>query len=236
MTIVEQPQRSRTDFELVTDDLYRDIHKGIRAELFGLVTEAGRLDPSIRTSRVALADRIGTTFELLVAHAEHEDVHVQPAIEIHLPDLAETIATDHVTLEARMDQLLEMAAAAAESSVADQAGRTHRLYLELASFTSAYLEHQDVEERLVMPALEAAIGVESTVAIHQAIVGNIPPEQMAQSLAVMLPAMNVDGRAALLGGIQAGAPAPVFEGVWGLAGSVLAPADRAAVAARLGLA
>ena len=59
---------------------------------------------------------------------------------------------------------------------------------------------------------------------------------MAQSLAIMLPAMNVDDRAALLGGIQAGAPAPVFEGVWGLAGSVLAPADHAAVAVRLGLA
>ena len=57
-----------------------------------------------------------------------------------------------------------MAAAAVEASVADQVGRMHRLYLELASFTSAYLEHQDVEERVVMPALEAAIGVESTVA------------------------------------------------------------------------
>jgi hypothetical protein len=107
--------------------------------------------------------------------------------------------------------------------------------LGLASFTSAYLEHQDVEERVVMPALETAIGVESMVAIHQAIVGSIPPDQMAQSLAVMLPAMNVDGRATLLGGIQAGAPAPVFEGVWGLARSVLAPADQAAVAVRLGL-
>ena len=185
---------------------------------------------------MALADRIGSTVDLLVLHAEHEDSAVQPAIELHLPDLAEKIAGDHVVLEARMDQLLEMAAAAAEASVARPAGRTHRLYLELASFTSAYLEHQDIEERVVMPALEAAVGVESIVAIHQAIVGSIPPDQMASSLAVMLPAMNVDDRAALLGGIQAGAPAPVFEGVWGLAGSVLQPADVAAVAVRLGLA
>ena len=57
---------------------------------------------------------------------------------------------------------------------------------------------------------------------------------MAQSLAIMLPAMNVDERAALLGGIRVGAPAPVFEGVWGLTGSVLAPHDHAAVAVRLG--
>jgi hypothetical protein len=234
MTIVEQP--NRTSFELVTEDLYRDVHKGIRAELFALVSEAGRLDPSIRCSRVELADHIGSTVELLVAHAEHEDTHVHPAMELHLPDLAQQIATDHAVIEGRMDQLVEMAAAAVDASDADQGERVHRLYLELASFTGAYLEHQDVEERVVMPALETAIGVESTIAIHQAIVGSIPPDQMAQSLGIMLPAMNVDERAGLLAGIQASAPAPVFEGVFGLAGSVLSPADHAALAARLGLA
>jgi hypothetical protein len=234
MTIVEQP--SRTSFELVTVDLYRDVHKGIRAELFALVSEAGRLDPSIRCSRVELADHIGTTVDLLVAHAEHEDTHVQPAIEIHLPVLAEQIATDHVVIEARMDRLVGMASRAVDASAADQVEQAHRLYLELASFTGAYLEHQDVEERVVMPALEAAIGVESTIVIHQAIVGSIPPDQMAHSLGIMLPAMNIDERAALLGGIQAGAPAPVFEGVFGLAGSVLTPSDHAALAVRLGVA
>ena len=58
---------------------------------------------------------------------------------------------------------------------------------------------------------------------------------MARSLAVMLPAMNLDDRAELLGGMRAGAPAEVFQGVWSLAGSVLAPADRAALATRLDL-
>ena len=58
---------------------------------------------------------------------------------------------------------------------------------------------------------------------------------MAKSLAIMLPAMNVDDRTELLGGMQAGAPAEVFDGVWGLAGSVLEPADLAAVASRIGI-
>ena len=73
------------------------------------------------------------------------------------------------------------------------------------------------------------------VGIHQAILGAIPPQEMAQSLALMLPAMNVDGRTELLGGMREGAPAEVFEGVWSLAGSVLDPTDLAAVARRLGL-
>jgi hypothetical protein len=220
----------------VTEDLYRDIHKGIRVELFAVVAEAGRLDPGERASRVDLAGHIGSVVELLVGHAGHEDRHVQPAIEIHLPDVADQIASDHVALECRMELLQEMAAVAVDAPTADQPARSHQLYLELASFTSAYLEHQDIEERVVMPALEAAIGAESTAGIHQAIIGGIPPDEMAMSLAIMLPAMNVDGRAALLAGVRAGAPAPVFEGVWGLAGSVLAPADHRAVAVRLGLA
>jgi hypothetical protein len=58
---------------------------------------------------------------------------------------------------------------------------------------------------------------------------------MASFLAIMIPAMNVDDRTELLGGMQAGAPAEVFAGVWGLVGSVLVPADVAAVAARLGI-
>jgi hypothetical protein len=36
--------------------------------------------------------------------------------------------------------------------------------------------------------------------------------------------------------MQAAAPRQVFEGVWGLAASVLPPADHAAVGARLGIA
>ena len=52
----------------------------------------------------------------------------------------------------------------------------------------------------------------------------------------MLPAMNIDDRADLLGGMQATAPAPVFEGVWGLAGNVLDPADHLALGRRLGIA
>lgn len=59
---------------------------------------------------------------------------------------------------------------------------------------------------------------------------------MARSLALMLPAMDLDDQAEMLGGTRAQAPVPVFEGVWSLAGSVLTPADRNALANRLELA
>jgi hypothetical protein len=135
-----------------------------------------------------------------------------------------------------METLVGMADEVVDAPAGELRARTHHLYLELADFTGAYLRHQDVEERVVMPALEAATGVEVTLAIHQAIVGSIPPAEMARSLALMLPVMNVDDRTELLGGMQQGAPAEVFTGVWSLVGSVLEPADVTALGRRLGLA
>ena len=233
MTIVQDT--AITAYRTVAFDLYRDIHKGIRAELFAVTSEAGRADASRRADRVALADHVRRVVQLLVTHAEHEDRGIQPALVAALPTFAAKIEADHIALDVRLAGLQTMA----DETVAAPAGvprsELQHLYVELASFTSAYLEHQDLEERVVMPKLEEMLGVDAVVGIHGAIIGAIPPQELAESLAIMLPAMNVDDRAELLGGMQAGAPAEVFEGVWGLAGSVLAPFDHEALARRLGL-
>jgi len=233
-SVTDWPQAS--DIGPVAHDTYRDIHKGIRAELFGVTRQSGSLDPADRIGRESLCAYVNRVMDLLVEHAEHEDVHMQPALERHLPKLAARISFDHVTLERRMVGLRDLGSAAVEASEPEQRQALHRLYLELASFTSSYLEHQDVEERRVMPALEAAVGFDEVLAMHHAIIASIPPQAMASNLAVMLPALNIDDQSELLGGIQAGAPAEVFAGVWSLAGSVLAASDYKALGVRLGIA
>jgi hypothetical protein len=229
------PTTTGSEVRLVALDLYKDIHKGIRSELFAITLEAGRTDATDRAGRRRLAERVAGVVDLLVTHAEHEDEAIQPSLEAHLPDLAAQVELDHLTLEARLHDLGGWAMEVVEAPSAAARERLHALYVELASFTGAYLAHQDVEERQIMPALMDAVGFDAVLAMHQAIVGSIPPEQMAASLAIMLPSMDVDDRAELLGGMRAGAPAEVFEGVWALAGSVLAPKDHQALAIRLDL-
>ncbi|HEY3484888.1 MAG TPA: hypothetical protein VGK49_05855, partial [Ilumatobacteraceae bacterium] len=112
----------------------------------------------------------------------------------------------------------------------------HLLYLELSGFTSAYLAHQLVEERVVMPSLEQAIGPDEVFGLHNAIISSIPPEEMASGLSMMLPAMNLDDRAELLAGMRMSAPPEAFGAVVGLARSVLRPVDFDALATRLELA
>ena len=221
------------DFDLVAVDLYRDIHKGIRAELFDVTLAAGRIDPSCRADRAAVAGHVFSVGQVLESHAEHEDVHLEPVLLEHAPALAEQIERDHHVLEVRFNFVSELAQATVDAVTADQRRLMHLLYLELSGFTSAYLAHQLVEERVVMPAVEQAIGPEGALGVHIAIVSSIAPEEMARSLAFMLPAMNIDDRTEMLTGMKMTAPKEAFDAITGLARSVLEPADFTALAARL---
>jgi hypothetical protein len=221
------------DFELVAVDLYRDIHKGIRAELFDVTLAAGRIDPSDAADRAAVAAHVASVGQVLEEHADHEDLHIEPVLLEYVPSLADQIATDHHAFEARFNFVTELAQAAVEADAADQRRLMHLLYHELSGFTSAYLAHQLVEERVVMPAIQRAIGPDGALGVHVAIVSAIPPESMARCLAFMLPAMNIDDRTEMLTGMKVSAPREAFDAVTGLARSVLEPSDFAALAVRL---
>jgi Hemerythrin HHE cation binding domain len=221
--------------ETVVVDLYRNIHKGIRHELFGVTFTAGSIDPSDRESLVAFGGRVHNLTGLLASHAHHEDEFLQPLVEVHTPGFAATILSDHAILDAQMTSLDLLAERAIDAARSERRELVHRLHLGLAEFTSRYLAHQDLEEVDVMPALSAVVGADELAAVEHALVASIPPEEMGPALAIMLPAMNIEDRTEMLSGMQAGAPPEVFAGVCGLAQSVLAPTDWRALATRLGV-
>jgi hypothetical protein len=221
------------DFSIPAVDLYRDIHKGIRAELFAVTSTAGSIDPSDRCDRAALADHVVSVAAVLESHAHHEDVVIDPVLERHLPDLASEINDDHARLERMFSSITDLADSVVDVAVADQRRLMQLLHLDLARFTSSYLEHIDLEERVVMQRLPELLGVDEIAAMHGAIVGSIPPDEMARSLAFMLPAMNIADRTELLSAMRTAAPPEAFEATMGLAGSVLRPADYRSLAERL---
>ncbi|MGI9576801.1 MAG: hemerythrin domain-containing protein [Microthrixaceae bacterium] len=215
----------------VAVDLYRDIHKGIRAELFALVQEAAAADPTSTLDQRSLSDHVGAVAELLRKHAEHEDTHIQTTLEAHLPELAERVLIDHSAIETRLEDIVGRAHALGDSRAAR--AEVHWLQLDLASFTADYLAHQDLEERQIMPALDEAVGADAVLGLHAEIIASIPPDELMRTLALMLPAMNVDDRTELLGGIRSGAPETVFDGIWDLTCSVLTPSQVDALAQQL---
>jgi hypothetical protein len=222
--------------ETVTFDFYRDTHKGIRAEMFAVTQAAGTVDPGNSEAIAAVATRWRNLSGMLVTHADHEEVYVQPVIEAHAPQLAGEIIPAHRELEARAAALEVLADHAVNSCPTDSRVVTHRLYLGLAGFTSAYMVHQEFEELQVMPALSAKVGVDELIAIDMAIVAALTPDEVVYSGTLMLPAMNIEDRVELVGGMKEGMPAEMFAGVWALIESVLTPDDFGQLATRLGIA
>ena len=216
-------------------DFYKDVHKGIRSSLFRTTTAAGSVDPSDGAARTEVVGQVRAIAHLLDSHADHENTFIVPALELHAPELADVIHVVHPQLDRRVEDLRGLAAEVEVTGGTRARAAVHSLYLELASFTSAYLEHQDFEERTCMYALADAMSVDDLAGIEGAIIASIPPDEMASSLSVMLPAMNVDDRVEMFTGMRAGAPPEVFAGVCALAESVLTAEAWKATAARLGL-
>lgn len=211
----------------------RDIHKGIRAALFAVTTAAGQVDPADDFEVAALISEIADVAKLLADHAHHEDEHFGPST---LPaDLGERIEREHGLFDARVAWLLELAREAQGATPGDRRTAIHELYIEMASFTAAYLAHQDFEERIVVPALFDRDGADEMRAVHTRIIAGMTPEQFTRGAVAMLPALNIDDRFEMLAGMRAGMPTSAFAGMWSLTASVLEPQDTADVAARLGL-
>jgi hypothetical protein len=221
--------------EAVEVDIYRNVHKGIRSELFAVTLDAGRVDPHDDGAVGAVAGRWGNLVKLLVEHAQHEEDFVQPLVEQFAPLYAAEILESHARLEGQMAQLELLADRAGEACAAQRRLFTHRLYLGLASFTAAYLQHQEFEEFEVMVMLSQHVSPEDLRALDHAIVASISPEMMAQSAAIMLPAMNIEDQTELFSGVQQGAPPEIFAAMMGLAQSALDPVRYEELARRLGV-
>ena len=219
---------------LVSFDLYRDIHKAIRNELFAVTAEAGRVDPNDRIARADHAARVHALVDLLVQHAKHEDSNLDVEINRLDPALGAEIEAAHAELESRIERIAGLADAALAGRD-DRAG-SHALYLELAAFTASYLQHQDFEERVVMRTLAEDLEFEELLDLHERILASVEPAVMVRCLTLMLPAINIVDRTEMLAGMRAGAPAEAFAATWALAGDVLPTREYLATASRLGLA
>jgi len=235
MTTIQLP--TATEVDLVDADgydFYREIHKGIRYALFTTTIAAGRLDVDDTDDVEALLQAHGDVLHLLHAHHEHEDVFIQPLVETHAPALALEVRVQHAAVEVGMSRLEGLGARLGRVAAPGRRGVALNLYLDLSRLTSEYLAHQLVEETTVMPALRAAVPTEELLALDMELRRTIPPEEMVAAMRQMLPAMNVEERVDMLGGM-AMAPPEVFA-VFRDAAQQILPADEwAPVARRIGL-
>jgi hemerythrin-like domain-containing protein len=218
-----------------TVDLYREIHKGLRHALFNVTVDAGALDVTDDGAVARLVASVRDVIALLLVHHEHEDWRVQPLIERHAPDLLEAITSAHERVDTEL-AVIEVVAERLEQGLgAERDQLRSQLYAGLASFTALYLDHMAVEEHDLMPALSDAMSQDELRRVLTAIRVSVPTDEMCRALRYVLPALDVDERTGLLGGMQAMTRPEVFEGFRALAEEVLGQADYSVLAGRLGL-
>lgn len=91
-----------------------------------------------------------------------------------------------------------------------QAQAAQALYRQLAVFVAENFLHMHIEETEHNQVLQAGYSDVELMALEERIVAAIPPEENLAALRWMVPALTPAERAQLLGGMQTGAPAPVF--------------------------
>lgn len=206
-------------------NFYRPVHKGIRLLLHRLVEQAGRTDYADAAQLATLTAAARDGFELLQLHADHEERCLAPLIRAAAPEVARALDAAHHDQEQRLPALLALLDDVRRAGpAADAVG--HGFTVALSRLAGELQVHMADEEERAMPALQAALSDAQLMEVHQALVGSIPPPEMARWAALMLPAASAPERLALLSGVRATAPAEAFQGLLALARRVL-PAEEA---------
>ena len=215
---------------------YAGIHKALRAFMADTLQRIGRADP---TDDAEVHDAVAQLLELAdlcERHVQHENNFVHPALEARCPGVAQPVTDEHEQHLRQIGQLRDAAWAMAGVPVAERATVLHALYLAVGLFVAENLQHMHVEETVHNAALWTAYTDDELMAIHNALVATIPPEEMLMVARWMLPQLNAPEQIEMLQGMRMGAPEPFFNAVLDVARRHLSQRAWAKLARGLGMA
>ncbi|MFO1339028.1 MAG: hypothetical protein U1F53_12515 [Burkholderiaceae bacterium] len=216
-------------------DLYRGIHKALRAAMFDTVHRLGAMDPDDAQDLQRTLDQARQLLGLLASHVKHENDFVHTAIEARLPGGAcQTAEAHHGHLEdlallaAELDAL-QRAAPAARGALAQRA------YLQFGRFVGEQLAHMQVEETQNNAALWSLYDDAELQALHGRLLASVAPRDSQLALAWMARALNPAEVAELFGGMRRQAPPEAFGAALALARGQLDAGRWQRLAGTLGL-
>ncbi|MBX3607073.1 MAG: hypothetical protein KF788_17475 [Piscinibacter sp.] len=194
-------------------DMYVSIHKALRHFMTDTLHRVGRLDVTDADEVTRVLGQVDTLLTLCLDHVHNENRFVHTAIEARQPGSAARTAEDHVEHLESIDVLRHETRALAGAPAAERNALALRLYRHLALFVADNFQHMHFEETHNNAALWAAYSDEELLGIHRSILAALPLEETLLVSRWMIPASNPAERAAIVGGMKAGAPAPVFAQV-----------------------
>lgn len=231
MSLIDaQPAAPKARYEL-----YRPIHKALRAFMSDTLSVVGRMDTNDDHDVAAALEQIRSLLAVLTVHLEDENRFVHAAMEARRPGSAAHTSHDHVEHECALAELESLADGIERAAGAERETLAFSLYARLALFVAENLEHMQVEERDNMAVLWAAYSDEELARIERAIVASVPPALMGTAARWFMAGLNHTERVGWLQGVRHGAPPAVFEGTLAIARGNLSARDWAKLVSALAL-
>jgi hypothetical protein len=213
MQITSQELHQLAAAEAPRFDMYSGIHKALRAFMADTLLAVGRMDVDDPEDLAQASDRVLQLLGMCGSHLAHENQFVHAAIEARAPGASDVIANEHGEHVKHIADLAELVAVLRGTAPAKREIAAMRLYRALSLFIAENFQHMHVEETAHNAVLWARYTDAELVAIHDALVASIPPDEMMVTARWLVPFMNPLERFHLLADIRAKAPAPAFQAI-----------------------
>lgn len=199
-----------------THDFYAPIHKGIRLGLCQMLTRLGAADAGDPGLVQMLAD-LRAQLALSQQHLAHEDAVIHTALEARAPGAASRLEQAHAHHRATFEDLEALICRVERSEGTQTNSLLRALYLRFSLFAADDFAHMAEEEQLMLPILQSLFSDEELMALEDAIVSQIPPEEMVAVAGLMIPAATRTDRISMLSALRANAPAEAFGAILAVA-------------------
>ena len=207
-------------------DLYKNVHMGQRARLFGLAVELGAACAAKPGALADLAERCLAMVQELREHADHEDTYIHPLLRERAPEAADALDAEHVRLDAVLATLGHRARTLPTVHAEALPAAQHDLYLALNELIGAYLAHLHAEETVAMPALWERCTDDELGAVFDAFRASRTHEDGVADLRRMLPFLPPGTRAAIVRAVLDGSPAEQADRILDAVSATLGPGQR----------
>ncbi len=214
--------------------IYRPVHKAMRHVLFSTSQKVGMADFADDTDVQEALEAVDQMLGLLHIHREHEDKYVHPPAEARIPGITANFEADHLEDIALSTEVGDIAGRIRGAGSEERVGLGIQLHERLNAYIGIYLGHLYREETVMQQALWDNFTDEAIIAIDMQIVGNIPPEMMAEFIPLMCMAFSPAELTPILAGVKANAPAEFAESVLKTAEANLPARSWAKVKASIG--
>jgi hypothetical protein len=141
--------------------------------------------------------------EVLVWHADGEEIAIFPALEAVAPLVAEAYIRDHRGLDVAFDAL-SAAVSCRDTLEAARASAAFKFHLDIHLAKEDAHVYRLIRERVSLPDQAKAVGVMSS---------NVPQDRFPEVVAWMFPLLGPDDRENMTRIFQTVMPPPVFAGV-----------------------